>query len=226
MTSSSYSETPSSYSETPSSYSETEVQIFEAALKAFAHRGRDGARMQEIADAAGINKAMLHYYFRSKDRLYEEVVGYVMRRFLGAFGEAMREAETFGDTLRVFVEMYIDIIGRNPDVFRLIAHENLAGGQVMGRHIRRVVETVEIAPPRLLARRIAEAVERGEIRPVDPTQMLLTIVSACIMPFLVRPLVNGFNPDAVRDWDAFMEARKQHVFETLYDGLRVRPPAS
>ena len=165
-------------------------------------------------------------YFRSKDRLYEDVVGYVMRRFLGAFSEAMREAETFGDTLRAFVRTYIEIIGQNPDVFRLIAQENLAGGEVMSRHIRVVVATEEMAPPRLLARRIAEAVARGEIRPVDPTQMMLTIVSGCIMPFLVRPLVHGFNPAAAEEWDAFMEARKQHLFETLYDGLRVRPASS
>lgn len=210
----------------PATYGETEVQIFEAALKVFALKGKDGARMQEIADAARINKAMLHYYFRSKDKLYFEVFGYVMRRFLGSFGEAMRGAATFGETLQAFIRAYIELVMRNPDVFRLLVHENLAGGEVMAAHIRTLVRESDVAPPRLFAERIAEAVARGEIRPVDPTQMLLTTVSGCIMPFLIRPLVGGFNPAAVADWEAFVEARKQHLFDVLYEGLRPRPSES
>lgn len=204
----------------PSSYSEAEVQILEAALKAFAQKGRDGARMQEIADAAGINKAMLHYYFRSKDKLYAEVFGYVMRRFLAAFGEALRGADTFREMLRLFIGAYIDFVWSNPDILRLVVQENLAGGAVMSAHIRSFVETNDLAPPRLFGRWVAEAVARGEIRPVDPVHLLLTTVSGCALPFLVAPMVRGFNPEAVADWGAFVQARKQHLFEVLYEGLR------
>ncbi|NNE47360.1 MAG: helix-turn-helix transcriptional regulator, partial [Rhodothermales bacterium] len=57
----------------PADALDTEQQILEAALNVFSRKGRDGARMQEIADLAGINKALLHYYFRSKNGLYERV---------------------------------------------------------------------------------------------------------------------------------------------------------
>ena len=75
---------------------ETENSIFEAALDVFSRKGKDGARMQEIADAAGINKAMLHYYFRSKDLLYESVFGHVARHFFSAL-EAVMTAKSRRD---------------------------------------------------------------------------------------------------------------------------------
>ncbi len=76
----------------PDAYSDTERQIFDAALQVFARKGKDGARMQAIADRADINKAMLHYYFRSKDKLYEQVFAFTMRRFMASFGASLREA--------------------------------------------------------------------------------------------------------------------------------------
>jgi TetR/AcrR family transcriptional regulator len=97
----------------PDAYSDTERQIFDAALQEFARKGRDGARMQAIADAADINKAMLHYYFRNKDRLYEEVFAFSMRRFMAAFGASLSATPTFEETLRVFIDGYVDFIRDN-----------------------------------------------------------------------------------------------------------------
>lgn len=207
----------------PDSYTETEVQIFEAALQLFSRKGKDGARMQEIADEAGINKAMLHYYFRSKDKLYYEVVAYVMRRFLASFGETLRDASTFADTLRLFIEAYIDFVAAHPHILRLLVMENLSGGSVMGTHIRTLMEVSELAPPRLFASRMAEAVARGEIRPMDPFQTLLTTISGCVLPILVAPTFRAILPDATQDTRALLEARKKHLFDLIYNGLRAHP---
>lgn len=207
----------------PNAYSAAEVQIFEAALKCFARKGKDGARMQEIADEAGINKAMLHYYFRSKDRLYHAVVGYVMRQFLASLEGPLRGADTFRETLRRFIDAYMDFVAGHPDVLKLLISENLSGGEVMGEHVRALVEASDAAPPRLFAARIAEAVARGEIRPVNPLQMLLTTVSGCVLPFLMMPTLRVFAPGAVTRREAFLEARKDHLFEVLYEGLRPHP---
>lgn len=204
---------------------ETEERIFEAALKVFGQKGKEGARMQEIADEAGINKAMLHYYFRSKDRLYEEVFGFVMRRFLGSFAQALRHADTFEEMLRAFIDTYIDFVAENLSVVRLMVNENLSGGPVMVKHIRAFVETSEYAPPRFFAVRVQEAVRRGEIRPVDPLQLLLTVVAGCAFPFLITPILNLLNPEAAQNRPAFLAARKAHLFDVIYHGLRPAPPA-
>mgnify|MGYP006196717623 CR=1 FL=1 len=139
------------------SYSETEERIFDAALTVFARKGKDGARMQEIADEAAINKAMLHYYFRSKDQLYEAVFDYVFRRFMGSFAAALRETQRFDETLRTFIDSYIDFVAGHQRVVRLMVTEQLAGGAVMQQRLGSLFQSGE-APPRLFAQRVEAAI--------------------------------------------------------------------
>lgn len=202
-------------------YSDTEERIFEAALTVFAQKGKDGARMQEIADVAGINKAMLHYYFRIKDQLYEKVFGYVMRRFLSSFTETIQEAESFEAMLRMFINDYIDFIRGHQRVMRLMVNEMLAGGEAISRHVEIFFKS-EDAPPQLFIRRIQAAIDSGEIRPVDPAQTLLTVVSGCIFFFIATPMVRILAPAASADEDAFIEQRKAHLFDLIYHGLQPR----
>ena len=202
-------------------YSDTERDIFDAALEVFARKGKDGARMQAIADAADINKAMLHYYFRSKDQLYEEVFAYTMRRFIASFGASLRKAPTFEETLRAFIDGYVDFIRNNEHTMRLMVNENLSGGSVLGEHLRALKESGE-APPRILAEQIEQAVDAGEIRPVDPHHTVVSVISTCIFFFVARPTIQMMHPDA-SDWASFVEARKKHLFDLIYHGLAPRP---
>ncbi|HHP7238442.1 TetR/AcrR family transcriptional regulator [Longibacter sp.] len=203
-----------------SEYSETEQQIFDAALAEFARKGKDGARMQSIADAAGINKAMLHYYFRGKDQLYADVFRHTMQRFMDSFGASLTEAPTFAKTLRAFIEGYVSFVRDNELCVRLIVSENLAGGTLVAENVRRM-KTTEGAPPRVMVDRIRAAVEDGDIRPVDPDHTILSIVSTCIFFFAMRPTVEVLHEDA-GNWDAFVTSRTEHIFELIYRGLAPR----
>lgn len=205
---------------------DTERQIFEAALEVFSRKGKDGARMQEIADAAGINRALLHYYFRSKQHLYETCFGHCFERFMQTFGPVLSETDTFAETLWGFIDGYIEYVRGHGQVMRLMLNENLSGGTLLGEHLEAASETGG-APERIMEDRIRSAISRGEIRDVDPKQTLLTIVSACLFFFVMRPTVAYLNPLAQEDFDAFVEARKEHVFEILFHGLESDggPPA-
>ena len=182
--------------------------------------------MQEIADAAGINRALLHYYFRSKQRLYETCFGHCFERFMQTFGQWLSETDSFADTLRGFIDGYIDYVSEHRQVMRLMLNENLSGGTLLGEHLEAAFETGG-APQRVMEDRIRSAISRGEIRDVDPKQTLLTIVSACLFFFVMRPTVAYLNPLAREDFDAFVEARKEHVFDILFHGLESDggPPA-
>ena len=206
-------------------YTETEERIFEAALHVFARKGKDGARMQEIADAAGINKAMLHYYFRSKDKLYEAVFAFVFQHFIDTLGKAIRDAETFEQTLRTFIDGYIDSVKDNLDVVRLMVNENLSGAPVMGSRIKEAFHATELAPPRLFVEKLSAAIANGEIRSVDPKQTLLSVISCCLFFFITLPTVRIMNPEA-QDLDTFIEQRKAHIFDLIYTGLKPRPDAA
>ena len=205
-----------------SDYSDTEREIFDAALQVFAQEGRHGARMQAIADAADINKAMLHYYFRDKETLYEEILGYTMQRFMASFGESLREAPTFEETLRTFIDGYVEFVRSDEAAMRLMVQENLAGGSLLGEHLREATKAGE-APPQILVETIAAAVEAGEIRPVDPQHTVLSVVSTCLFFFVAQPTVEIMHPTAGEDWGAFVEARKEHLFDLIYHGLAPRP---
>jgi TetR/AcrR family transcriptional regulator len=206
-----------------STFTETEDRIFRSALKVFAQKGREGARMQEIADDAGINKAMLHYYFRSKERLYEEVFGYVLRRLTRMFDPLYGEAGRFEDVLRGFVNAYVDLVNQNQDVVRVMVSEMLAGGPVLKARLGPLLEVGGLSPPRFLLDRMVEAMERGEIRRVDPLQTLVSIVAACVFVFIAFPIVSAVEPALLARRDEFIEARKQHVFDLIYNGLRATP---
>lgn len=203
-------------------YSDTERQIFEAALEVFARKGKDGARMQEIADAADINKAMLHYYFRSKDRLYEEVFTFTMQRFMASFGAALEETPTFADTLRTFIDGYIEFARHNQDIIRLMMNENMTGGTMVKQHMARMKQA-DHAPPRVMTDKIRQAQDAGEIRGMDPDHLILTVVSGCLFFFIATPIVKTMHEPARTDWNGFVEARKEHLFDLIYNGLRATP---
>jgi TetR/AcrR family transcriptional regulator len=208
-------------SETTDDHSETERDIFDAALQVFAREGRHGARMQTIADAADINKAMLHYYFRDKETLYEEVFAYTTRQFMASFDESLKQAPTFEETLRVFINGYVDFVRSNEACMRLMVQENLAGGTLLGEHIHEATKAGD-APPKILVETIASAAQAGEIRSVDPDQTVLSVISTCLYAFVAQPTVQIIHPPAADDWDAFVEARKEHVFDLIYHGLAPR----
>ncbi len=201
-----------------SSYSDTERQIFDAALRVFARDGRRGARMQDIADTAGINKAMLHYYFRDKASLYEEVFGYTMRRAMASLSEPLQEGSTFRETLRAFIDNHIDFIRDNEEAIRLMVGENISGGALLKKHLQKMNESEQV-PPHMLVEQIEKAVQAGEIRPVDPYHTAASIISLSISFLMAEPAIRKLHPEADADWSAFVEDRKEHLFDLLYRGL-------
>ena len=202
----------------------TEQQIFDAALAAFAQHGRTGARMQQIADEAGINKSMLHYYFRTKADLYEAVFAHTMERFMASFDhQALHEADTFAELLQQFIGGYVAFCQKHTHAMRLLVSENLRGGPLLAEHLQRRAAQDADTPPRLFREAIEAAIEAGEIRPVDPDHTLLTIIASCIFPFIARPTVERMHEPAAEEWPAFVEMRKEQIFDVVYHGLK---PAS
>src|ERR1700760_2981046 len=94
----------------------TENQIFEAALKVFQKKGLAGARMQEIADEAGINKSMLHYYFRSKDKLFLEVFRCSVQDFKAGLYPILDQEGPWEESIRNLCGYYMEFMSKNPDL--------------------------------------------------------------------------------------------------------------
>src|ERR1700748_1565748 len=101
----------------------TENQIFEAALKVFHKKGLAGARMQEIADEAGINKSMLHYYFRNKEKLFLEVFRSSHQEFTTGLYSILNREQPWEDSIRSLCAYLIDFMNKNPDLPLFLINE-------------------------------------------------------------------------------------------------------
>jgi AcrR family transcriptional regulator len=171
--------------------------------------------MQEIANRAGINKSLLHYYFRSKDKLFEAVFHVSAMRVMPQVISVLTAEMPLHEKIEQFVHTYIDQMAANPHVPGFILQE-------LRRNPNRLRQFVgEMARDKFagIARDIEEAVARGEIRPIEPVHLLANIIGLCIFPFIARPMLQtvvGLNDDA---YDAFLDARKDEVTAFILNAL-------
>jgi len=199
---------------------DTEQKIVDAAATVFLEKGIAGARTQTIADLAGINKALLHYYFRSKEKLYEIVTERVIRRVLHQIlGNITTEAD-FEKWLRQFIHNYLTAISANPMVTRFMLWEIEAGGARIAMIVKEVfgIQTFEENP---LYKIVNQAVQNEKIRPVDPIQFIISMLAVCIFPFVARPILEKIVPGLSIRSEAFLKQREEAVFELIWNGIRI-----
>ncbi len=193
-----------------------EQNIFDAAEEIFHEHGFDGARMQEIADRAGINKAMLHYYFRSKDRLFQTVFSAALDRMLQRIVEPLASDLPLGIKIRRFVETYVDELHRHPKMPGFIITE-------LNRHPERLKEAalkhiVPVLPK--IQEQIDESVGEGRIKPVEAEDLIVNLVSLCTFPFLARPVMQAVLGADPSRYDAFLDKRKTSITDFVFNALQ------
>jgi TetR/AcrR family transcriptional regulator len=195
---------------------EAEHRIMEAAKEVFHKRGYFGARMQDIADEAGINKAMLHYYFRSKDNLFEAVFQEAMAMVFGKILSSFAEEGSFEEKIRIFVDSYIDLIIQNPFIPAFVIHEINHNPE----RIKGFLSDKLRINPQFLIDVIKDDVKSGKIRDIDPMQIIITIISASIFPFIGKPILTHlFNLDEDK-FIELMHERKKIIPEIIMNGIR------
>ena len=196
-----------------------EALILDAATTVFLQKGKDGATMQEIAARAGVNKALLHYYFRSKDRLYETVFARQVDEFFGRFADIIPRTDDIKEFLEAFVSNYIDRLVAHPQLPGFMLWEIKQGGDTAGKLIRsKVFRGLKRGTP--LDPVIEKAVRDGVIRPVDPANFLLNVLSMCIFPVVGRPVIEKILPDVKITSPEFLEMRKKEILTLIWNGIK------
>lgn len=195
---------------------ETEQKIFDAAHEVFLQRGLDGAKMQEIADRAGINKALLHYYYRTKEKLYETVAKAILTRNVPMIRRIIESELPLQEKIEKFVDQYITVISQNHYLPIFLISE-------MNKHPDRFFETVipkNFPKPQKFIEQVEEEVEKGTIRPIDARHLVVNLMSMCLFPFVAKPMLRmvlGISPG---EWILFIEDRKRQVKEFIFASLR------
>ncbi|GAP44075.1 transcriptional regulator, TetR family [Lentimicrobium saccharophilum] len=193
----------------------TEQLIFRAARKVFTLKGYNGARMQEIADEAGINKALLHYYFRNKDKLFEGVFGDVLKTLFPGLTNILTADLPLFEKIPLFVCQYIDILTNNPEIAGFVLYELRLNPQRLVGNMRDIGIDMN-----LIRSQIESEVAAGIIRPVKPEHLIANLISMTIFPFIARPvLMSVAGMDEVH-YTKFIEERKRIVPETIIQSLK------
>jgi TetR/AcrR family transcriptional regulator len=194
----------------------TEQKILEAAKKVFLKEGMAGARMQDIADEAGINKAMLHYYFRSKEKLFEKIFTELSQHFFPRLVKIFESDEPLFRKIESFVEEYIDQMRRTPYLPIFVLNEVNRQPETF---IKKMMGNRR-PPVKKFIDDIQAEVRNGIIKPVNPLQLLLNIISLCVFPFVARPMFQLVTNIDKAMFDKILEQRKGEVSKFIIDAIK------
>lgn len=196
----------------------TEEKILDAAKTVFLAKGMDGARMQEIADEAGINKALLHYYFRSKERLFEAIFSQIVKYAFPEITRIIASDETIATKIEQVVDAYISLLIKHPFIPGFIIKEINRDPSGLFKLIIKFGLN-----PQVIVEQIELAMDRGEIIRMDPRHLALNIISMCVFPFAARPIMIFLlfkdDPEAL---DAFYAERADVIKKFVIDAIVIK----
>lgn len=197
----------------------TEQKIVEAAKQVFLEKGMAGARMQDIADRAGINKALLHYYFRSKEKLFEIIFEEAAGKFIPQLNEVFDQTDDLFLMIRHFVATYINTIGENPYIPAFVAHEiNQNPDRILEKFIKVKVDPFPLAQ---FFNAYQKALKEGKIRPIAPDMLMVNLISMSIFPFIGRPMIKIILQKDEAAFTQFIERRKIEVAEFAINAIKI-----
>ncbi len=195
----------------------TEQRIVQAAMRVFMDRGFDGARMQAIADEAGINKALLHYYFRSKDQLFATIFKTLSMELYSVFAKALGTEQSFLDKIRMIVSDEIDFLVQRPNLPLFIVRE-------ITRDAERFQALVQQSAMRdiflLFGSEVQRAIQNNEIIAIDAMQLLMNLLAIIRFPFIARPMLMAVSGMSNEQFAALQERRKHEAAEFIIRSIR------
>ena len=194
----------------------TENQILIAARQVFILKGFDGARMQEIADHAGINKALLHYYFRSKEKLFEAVFSEVASNLFPAMKQILETELGLKEKITMFIHIYLKALAENPFIPAFVINTLNTNPDNFLKYIKK-----SGLNPKLLQKQIDEEVVLGLIRPIKAEHLLVNIIAMCIFPFVARPIVQNIFDMNTDEYQEYLDSRQSEVTDFVLKSICV-----
>jgi TetR/AcrR family transcriptional regulator len=195
----------------------TEEKIFESATEVFIEKGMDGARMQDIADHAGINKSLLHYYYRTKERLFnavfEKIAGQMFKRFTPVFDANL----SLDEKIRFFFREHITFMQKNPRLPAFFINE-------LNRNpakIKKLIQRIDIKKMwTTLEAQHKEELEKYNVTKENIPQIMTSIAAMSVFPFVGRALISVFMEKMGYDFDDYIEKRKEYAADFVIKALK------
>lgn len=196
----------------------TEEKILDAAKAVFIRKGFDGARMQEIADYAGINKAMLHYYFRNKDKLFYKVFENSISVMVPCLIGKIELSDSFEEKVFLFVDAYITVLQDNPYIPSFILHELSRNPDNINEMITSKIKNNFLA----IWQSLEKSAEAEFLQKIDWRQFIINIVSLCVFPFVTKPLISSILEINESDYQKIINDRRQIIPKMVLASLNLK----
>jgi len=195
----------------------TQNRILDAAKKVFVLKGMAGARMQDIADEAGINKALLHYYFRNKEQLFEMVFMQAAQKLFPRINQIFASDQPLFEKIESFCEEYITIVIENPYLPLFVLNEI---NQSPEYFLQKVWAGQSKPNPQKFLEQIESEVKKGNIKRISPLHLLMNLISMTIFPFVAKPMLQkNLGLDELQ-FRAAMEQRKKEIPKFIIDAIK------
>ena len=198
-----------------------ESRIIEAAKKVFVKKGYEATRMGDVAAEVGISRTALHYYYRTKDMLFDAIFGQLMDAFLPNIDIIMNEKTSFLEKLPKVVEQYVSLLQHQPPQFPVFLVSEFNRDP---EHLYKALmkEPQRIQPILRLQEQMTEEMEKGLLKKVPLVYTASTLISLIVFPILARnPLTDVFLDGDETKFKAFIEERKSFISDIM---LRLLTP--
>lgn len=195
----------------------TETDILNAAKNVFQRKGMDGARMQEIADEAGINKALLHYYYRSKKLLFEAVFKNAFKLLAPQLNNVLNDDSDIFEKIKNFTDSYISFVLKHPYLPNFIINELNRNPEFA----QKLTEDKHFPSFEKFKKQINDCITAKIIRPLTPDQLFINIISLNAFPFIAAPLLKGLADISDKEYNVLIEKRKNEVAEFIINAIKL-----
>jgi AcrR family transcriptional regulator len=193
-------------------------RIILAAKELFINKGLKGTTIRDIATASETNVAMINYYFRSKNNLFEAIFDEAFETVADGVFSAIDSDLPFFEMIRKWVYSYFDTLIENPQLPFFVMHELSLNplrieAKFKEKNSQRIYEKLES--------RIREEEAKGTIRKIEVIDFLLNIVSLCIFPFVFRPIMMAFSNVSHEYYQETLKNHKESVVEFIINSIKV-----
>jgi len=195
-----------------------EEKILEAARQVFENKGMEGARMQEIADEAKINKSLLHYYYRSKQKLFEAVFKTAFNKLAPQINTILNSDQNICRKIKNFSKNYTSFMIKHPYLPNFILQELNRNPEF----VKELISTKTFPSMKNFQNQIREAVADKKIREIEAEQLFINILSLNIFPFVAAPLIKGFINTNDKQYRNILETRKTEIADFIIQSIKIQ----
>lgn len=197
----------------------TEEKIKEAARRLFMQQGFEGTKTRDIAKEAGINLALMNYYFRSKQNLFDIIMLEHMKSFVMGVAVGFNDASTsFDEKIQFYANSYIDLLTAQPDLPLFIMTALRSNPTLITEQLGVKKMLVESH----FMRQYTEAVAAKRFAPIPPMQFVMSLFGLTVFPFIARPFLQAMTETPIDEFNAMMQERKHLIPVWIHAMLQVR----